>query len=152
MHCSWRRLLQRRLEFHVCTINKSAHTKKVWKLIECSLYIIIGLNKDDGFIYILNSNGPKISYLQKKISREFKNLGFKIEISSNVKIANFLDVKFDLNNNLYEPFNKNNDIHLYINVNSNYPRCIFKQIPTTVSLRINRLSSSKRIFENNRAI
>ena len=33
MHCSWRRLLQRGLEFHVCTINKSAHTKKVWKLI-----------------------------------------------------------------------------------------------------------------------
>ena len=31
--CSWRRLLQRGLEFHVCTINKSAHTKKVWKLI-----------------------------------------------------------------------------------------------------------------------
>ena len=33
VHCSWRRLLQRGLEFHVCTINKSAHTKKVWKLI-----------------------------------------------------------------------------------------------------------------------
>ena len=32
-HCRWRRLLRRRLEFHVCTINKSAHTKKVWKLI-----------------------------------------------------------------------------------------------------------------------
>ena len=32
VHCSWRRLL-RRLEFHVCTINKSAHMKKVWKLI-----------------------------------------------------------------------------------------------------------------------
>ena len=31
--CSRRRLLRRRLEFHVCTINKSAHTKKVWKLI-----------------------------------------------------------------------------------------------------------------------
>ena len=28
VHCSWRRLLRRRLEFHVCTINKSAHTKK----------------------------------------------------------------------------------------------------------------------------
>ena len=27
MHCSWRRLLRRGLEFHVCTINKSAHTK-----------------------------------------------------------------------------------------------------------------------------
>ena len=33
VHCSWRRLLQRGLEFHVRTINKSAHTKKVWKLI-----------------------------------------------------------------------------------------------------------------------
>ena len=31
VHCSRRRLLQRGLEFHVCTINKSAHTKKVWK-------------------------------------------------------------------------------------------------------------------------
>ena len=33
VHFSQRRLLRRRLEFHVCTINKSAHTKKVWKLI-----------------------------------------------------------------------------------------------------------------------
>ena len=33
VHCSQRRLLRRGLEFHVCTINKSAHTKKVWKLI-----------------------------------------------------------------------------------------------------------------------
>ena len=33
VHCSRRRLLGRGLEFHVCTINKSAHTKKVWKLI-----------------------------------------------------------------------------------------------------------------------
>ena len=33
VHCSWGRLLRRGLEFHVCTINKSDHTKKVWKLI-----------------------------------------------------------------------------------------------------------------------
>ena len=33
VHCSRRRLLRRGLEFHVCTINKSARTKKVWKLI-----------------------------------------------------------------------------------------------------------------------
>ena len=35
VHCSRRRLLRRGLEFHVCTINKSAHMKKVWKLIAC---------------------------------------------------------------------------------------------------------------------
>ena len=33
VHCSRRRLLRRGLEFHVCTINKSSHTKNVWKLI-----------------------------------------------------------------------------------------------------------------------
>ena len=33
VHCSRRRLLRRKLEFHVWTINKSAYTKKVWKLI-----------------------------------------------------------------------------------------------------------------------
>ena len=33
VHCSRRRLLRRGLEFQVCTINKSGHTKKVWKLI-----------------------------------------------------------------------------------------------------------------------
>ena len=38
VHCSWRRLLWRGLEFHVCTINKSAHTKKILKLLVCSLY------------------------------------------------------------------------------------------------------------------
>ena len=38
MHCRRRRLLRRGLEFHVCTINKSAHTKKVWKLIVCTSY------------------------------------------------------------------------------------------------------------------
>ena len=30
VHCSRRRLLRRELEFPVCTINKSAHSKKIW--------------------------------------------------------------------------------------------------------------------------
>ena len=38
VHCSRWRLLRRGLEFHACTINKSAHMKKVWKLIVCPLY------------------------------------------------------------------------------------------------------------------
>ena len=33
VHCSWRRLLWSEIEFHVCTINKSAHRKNVWKRI-----------------------------------------------------------------------------------------------------------------------
>ena len=41
VHCRRRRLLRRGLEFHACTINKSAHTKKVWKLLTCTTYIYI---------------------------------------------------------------------------------------------------------------
>ena len=37
VHCNQRRLLWRELEFHVCIINKSGHTKKVRKLIVCTL-------------------------------------------------------------------------------------------------------------------
>jgi len=39
VHCSQARILLRGLEFHVCTINKCAHMKKVWKLIEGTSYI-----------------------------------------------------------------------------------------------------------------
>ena len=41
VHCNRRKLLRRGLEFHVCTINKSVHTKKGWKLIVCTSYIYI---------------------------------------------------------------------------------------------------------------
>ena len=41
VHCSRMRLSRRRLEFYVCNINKSAHTKKVWKLIVYTSYILI---------------------------------------------------------------------------------------------------------------
>ena len=40
VHCNQRRLLRMGLEVHVCTINKSAHTKNVWKLISCTSYIM----------------------------------------------------------------------------------------------------------------
>ena len=41
MHCSRRRLLRRELEFHVCTINKSAHTKS----LETYLMILVSQNQ-----------------------------------------------------------------------------------------------------------
>ena len=39
VRCSKRRLLRRRQVSHACTINKSVHTKKVWKHIERTLYM-----------------------------------------------------------------------------------------------------------------
>ena len=61
----------------------------------------VGLYWNDGFIFIPDSNGTKtlkIQKLWKKIMRGFKLQGFKIEIPSNFKIVNFLDIIFNLSN------------------------------------------------------
>ena len=68
-------------------------------------------------------------------------MGLKIEVSSNLKIVDFLDVTFNLNDNSYKPINKTNTIPTYINVRSNQPKSIIRQISNTTSNRINRLSS-----------
>ena len=70
------------------------------------------------------------------------------EISSNLKITDFLDVTLNLNT--YKSFSKTNVILTYINVSSNHPASIVKQIPNTINIRINRLSSSKSIFDNHK--
>ena len=104
----------------------------------------VGLYVDDGILYIPNSNGPTSSSIQKKIIRAFKLLGFKIEISSNSKIVNFLDVTLDLSNNTYKPFIKMDQSPSYININSNHPKAIIKQVPKAV--RIRNLSVNEEIF------
>ena len=73
----------------------------------------------------------------------------RIETSSNLEIVNFLDVIFNLDKS-FKTFNKNNHIPTYVNINLNHPKSIIKQIPNTVNLGINRLSSFKNIFENNK--
>ena len=107
----------------------------------------LGLYHIDGLLYIPNSNGPLCSSIQKRIIRAFKFLGFKIEISSNIKIVNFLDVTLDLSNNSYKPFIKTNQNPLYININSNHPKNIIKQVPKAVNLRIGKLSANENIFQ-----
>ena len=72
---------------------------------------------------------------------------FKIEISSNIKIVNFLDVALDLLDNSYKPFIKTNQNPSYININSNHPKNIIKQVPKAVNLRICKLSANEKNFK-----
>ena len=105
----------------------------------------MGLYHIDGIIYIPNSNGPDTSRIQKKIIRAFKFLGFKIEVSSNNKTINFLDLTLTLSNNTYKPFLKTDLYPSYINVNSNHPKTIIKQVPKAVKLRIRDLSAKREV-------
>ena len=77
-------------------------------------------------------------------------MGLRIEIYSNFKRVNSLNVTLNLSNNSYKLFSKSNAIPTYTNVNSNHPASIVKQITGGINIRINRLSSSKNIFNNNK--
>ena len=111
----------------------------------------VGFYRFDGIIYIPDSNGPKTSSIQKKIIRAFKLLGFRIQIASNLKIVDFLDVILNLNNGTFKPFSKNDSASRCINISSNHPRSVLRQIPNAVNQRINKLSSCKKIFEENKS-
>ena len=79
-----------------------------------------------------------------------KSFGFSIEITASIKVANFLDVTFDLANEIYSPYKKPNDNILYVHTSSNHPPNILKQIPDAVSKRLSRNSSSEEIFNQHK--
>ena len=107
-----------------------------------------GLYRDDGLIILRNCDGPTTDRIRKDIIRIFKQIGFKIEIKTNLKEVDFLDVTFDLRKETYRPYKKENDKLFYINTSSNHPRSIIKQIPASVSHRLSDNSANEEIFNN----
>ena len=70
----------------------------------------VGLYRDDGLIFIPDSNDPKTSKIHLK-SLGHSGYWLKIEITSHLKIVNFLDETFNLENDTFKLLNKNNYIH-----------------------------------------
>ena len=63
---------------------------------------------------------------------------------------NFLGVTFNLRNGSYRPYKKPNNELKYINVLSNHPPQILKQLTRTISDRLSRNSSSELIFNESK--
>ena len=70
-----------------------------------------------------------------------------ITIHCNLKTVDFLDVTFDLDNNVYKPFRKEKSKPIYINKHSNHPPSILKQLPKSIEKRISETPSNKDIFD-----
>ena len=62
-----------------------------------------------------------------------------------MKIVNYLDVTFNLNDGTYQSYQNPDNIIQYIHVESNHPQNI-KQIPKTIEKHLSQLSSSEEIF------
>jgi len=106
----------------------------------------IGLYRDDGLAVFKNITGPQADRIRKDITRHFKTHGLNITIQTNLKIVNYLDVTFNLNNGTYYPYRKPNNQPLYINVKSNHPPNIIKQLPDSINRRISDISCNEDEF------
>ena len=112
----------------------------------------IGLYRDDGLAIFKNTTGPQAERTRKEITRCFKEHGLKITIQSNLKSVDYLDVTLNLTNGLFQPYRKPNDEPLYINMKSNHPPTVIKQIPAAINRRLSALSSNKETFDKAKPI
>ena len=77
-----------------------------------------------------------------------KDCGLNITIKMNLKTVDFLDVRFDLVNNTYQPYRKPNNEPIYISKRSNHPPNILKELPKAISKRISDISCNENVFNN----
>ena len=61
----------------------------------------VGLYRDDSLILLKNPTEQQTDRIRKKMIKIFKEIGFKIEITTNLNEVDFLDVTFNLENNTY---------------------------------------------------
>ena len=112
---------------------------EVWELIGIFLLNLlerqydaknIGLYRDDGLSISKNCSGPQMEKIKKHLQKVFKNNGLDVIIECNMKLVNYLDVTFNLNDDgTYWPYQKPDNIIQYIHIEFNHPPNIIKQIP-----------------------
>ena len=69
----------------------------------------VGLYRDDGLCIIQNASGHGIDRKRKRVVDIFKQYGLKIVMDTNPKVVEFLDVRLDLNSNIFKPYRKPNN-------------------------------------------
>ena len=84
--------------------------------------------------------------MRKKIIGLFKEEGLTITIDTILIKTDFLDVTFNLSTGKFFPFRKPNNVPLYINVKSNHPSTIIKDLPKMINERLSELSCNKDEF------
>ena len=111
----------------------------------------ISLYRDDElacFWYTSESQADRIRKYFIKIFRKDSDLSITCE--TNLKAVNFLDVTLNLKTGKYQPYNKPDNNPLYINILSNHPPNIIKNLPGNISKRISNLSADETTFNKSK--
>ena len=106
----------------------------------------------DYWLGVVKLTGPQVNRLIRKLIGFFDGYGLKITVQANVRRTDYLDILFDLESGLHRPFRKDDNVPCYINVQSNHPPHITRNLPEMISKRVSMLSSNQEVFEQEAAI
>ena len=110
----------------------------------------IRLYRDDGLGIFESLSGPQIERKKKNIINVFKMKGLSITVTTNIISVDFFDVTFNLKTESFERFGKPNNERKYIDISSDLPQQVLKQLPKSNEKRLSEISSSKVIFDNSK--
>ena len=108
--------------------------------------IDFGLYRDDGLGMYRRIPATRLNKIIKTIKDLFKEMGLEITMEKDLTRVNFLDITFDLSEETFEQYRKPNDKPNYVNVESNHPKMIIKNIPKAVNRRLSEISCSNDKF------
>ena len=107
----------------------------------------VGLYRDDG-LAVADRTPRQNDMLKKKICEVFRKVGLSITITANQNEVDFLDITLNMKKGLFKPFIKPNDKPEYVNILSNHPPKILKNIPIGINKRLANISANKEVFDN----
>ena len=110
----------------------------------------IGLYRDDGLASFANKSGPEMERIKKIIQQTFKKNKLEITIQANLTVVDYLDVTMNLRDDSYKPYTKPDNNILYIHKDSNHPRSVTKQLPTSIEKRLSTLSCNEKVFNESK--
>ena len=90
------------------------------------------LKSNIGLYLLRNLNRKQTGKVKKNIIGVFKDNGFILEIETNLKEVDFVDVLLNLQNGTYHPYKKPSDRLLYIHSLINHPPNVIQPISNTV--------------------
>ena len=61
-----------------------------------------GFYRDDSLLVLCTVNGQQIDRVRKNFIQLFEGISFLMDIETNLKIVNFLDITFNLNNGTFK--------------------------------------------------
>ena len=86
--------------------------------------------------------------IKKDLCSIFNHHGLKITIEANKKAVDFLDVTLNLSTAKYQPYNKPNNVPLYVHNKSNHPPKILQNIPLAINKRLCEILSDEDSFQS----